>query len=163
LPTRAGAPPRNALAMRTGPVLICYDGSDLAREAISAAFTLLGPRDAVVLEVGPLEVVAETYAAEGSDAVDVESIVREGTADQAKRGAALANEAGFTATARAELDTTTWYSVVGVADEIGAAAIVVGSRGLTGVRELVHGSLAHDLIQHARRPVLVVPRREQEK
>jgi nucleotide-binding universal stress UspA family protein len=145
--------------MRNGPVLICYDGSGLAREAISVAFTLLGPRDAVVLDVGPLEVVAEAYAADGSDAVDIESIILRGTTDQAEQGAVFANAAGFNATARAELDTATWRSVVMVADEIGAAAIVVGTRGLTGLHEVVQGSLAHDLAHHARRPVLVVPAR----
>ncbi len=35
------------------PVLICYDGSDGARRAIDAAAALLGPRRAVVLDLGP--------------------------------------------------------------------------------------------------------------
>jgi osmotically-inducible protein OsmY len=145
--------------MQGGPVVICYDGSAPARAAISAAFALLGPRDAVILDVGPIQVVAEAYAADGSDAAGIESIVLEGATDLAEHGAALANAAGFNATARGELDTATWHSVVTVAEEIGAAAIVVGTRGLSGVRELVHGSLAHELTQHARRPVLIVPRR----
>jgi nucleotide-binding universal stress UspA family protein len=37
---------------------------------------------------------------------------------------------------------------------------VLGSRGLTGVRELVEGSLSHQGAEHARRPVLVVPPNE---
>ena len=43
---------------------------------------------------------------------------------------------------------------------VGAAVIVLGSRGLTGVRELVEGSLSHEVAEHARRPVLVVPPNE---
>jgi nucleotide-binding universal stress UspA family protein len=35
--------------------------------------------------------------------------------------------------------------------------IVVGSRGLQGLRGFVAGSISHDVAQHARRPVLVVP------
>jgi nucleotide-binding universal stress UspA family protein len=37
---------------------------------------------------------------------------------------------------------------------------VLGSRGLTGVRELVAESLSHKVAAHARRPVLVVPPNE---
>ncbi len=48
-------------------------------------------------------------------------------------------------------------AVVGVADEIDAAVIVLGSRGLTGVRELARGSVSHDVAGHAERPVLIVP------
>jgi nucleotide-binding universal stress UspA family protein len=35
--------------------------------------------------------------------------------------------------------------------------IVVGSRGPQGLRGLVEGSVSHDVVQHARRPVLIVP------
>ncbi len=34
-------------------ILICYDGSDSAKHAIDAAAEILGPRRAVVLDVGP--------------------------------------------------------------------------------------------------------------
>jgi nucleotide-binding universal stress UspA family protein len=37
--------------------------------------------------------------------------------------------------------------------------IVVGSRGLTGLRELFEGSVSHDVAEHACRPVLIVPPR----
>jgi nucleotide-binding universal stress UspA family protein len=36
-------------------------------------------------------------------------------------------------------------------------AIVMGSRGLTGVKSLLLGSVSHELIQHADRTVVVVP------
>jgi nucleotide-binding universal stress UspA family protein len=35
--------------------------------------------------------------------------------------------------------------------------IVLGSRGLTGVREAFEGSVSHDVAEHAGRPVLIVP------
>jgi nucleotide-binding universal stress UspA family protein len=43
-----------------------------------------------------------------------------------------------------------------LADVIGAAVIVIGSRGLTGVRELPEGSLSHEVAERTRRLVLVV-------
>jgi nucleotide-binding universal stress UspA family protein len=38
--------------------------------------------------------------------------------------------------------------------------IVIGSRGLNGLREIVEGSLSHEVAQHAGRPVLIVPPRD---
>src|SRR6266542_277037 len=131
-------PPAKA-PVNGGPVLICYDGSADARRAIPVAAALLVTRRAVVLDIGPLALVAEAYAADGSEAVE------------------LARAVGFTAEARGTLDSPTWRAVAEIADEIGAAAIVLGSRGLTGLRELVEGSLSHEVAQHGHRPVLVVP------
>lgn len=42
------------------------------------------------------------------------------------------------------------------ADEIHADLIIVGSRGLSGIREFVLGSVSHNVVQHAKAPVLVV-------
>src|SRR5262249_46910650 len=53
----------------------------------------------------------------------------------------------------------TWLGVVETADEIDAAANVIGSRRLTGLRGLLEGSVSHDVAEHAGRPVLVVPSR----
>ena len=50
-----------------------------------------------------------------------------------------------------------WDGVVQVADEIDAAVIVLGSRGLTGAKELLEGSFSHAVASHAGRPVLIVP------
>jgi hypothetical protein len=47
--------------------------------------------------------------------------------------------------------------ILDVADEADAEAIVLGSRGLTGVRSLLLGSISHAVLQHADRPVVVVP------
>jgi hypothetical protein len=54
------------------PVLIRYDGSEGARNAITAAAALLAGRRAVILNVGPLALVAEAYAAAGSGAADLD-------------------------------------------------------------------------------------------
>jgi nucleotide-binding universal stress UspA family protein len=143
------------------PILICYDGSEGARDAIATAATLLVERTAVVLNVGPLLTVVEDYTAFGSGvaAADLDRAVYEEALASAEAGAALAREAGFRADARGDVDTPTWRSVVEVADEIGAAAIVVGSRGLSGIHELVEGSVSHDVAENAGRPVLIVPPR----
>jgi hypothetical protein len=75
----------------------------------------------------------------------------------ATEGAGRARSAGFDAVARGSISAPTWEGVVEVADEIDAAAIVMGSRELNGAEEFLEGSLSHDVARHAGRPVLIVP------
>ncbi|OXM83070.1 universal stress protein [Paenibacillus rigui] len=46
--------------------------------------------------------------------------------------------------------------ILGYAEEIGAELLIVGSRGLSGISEFVLGSVSHNLVQHAKIPVLVI-------
>jgi nucleotide-binding universal stress UspA family protein len=121
------------------------------------AAALLVGRAAVVLNVGSLQLVAGAYAAAGSGAAGLDRRADADALALAEEGADLARAAGFRAEARAGLDSPTWRGVVRVADEIDAAVVVLGSRGLTGVRELLERSLSHQVAGHGRRPVLVVP------
>jgi nucleotide-binding universal stress UspA family protein len=141
------------------PVLICYDGSADAARAIEAAATLLGTRSAVVLDVAPPITAAESVATI-SPVVPGAAFEEMNTADAgrvAARGAELARSSGFDAEARAALGAPTWETVVDVADELDAAVIVIGSRGLNGMREALVGSLSHEVAEHAGRPLLIVP------
>jgi nucleotide-binding universal stress UspA family protein len=145
--------------MNTGPILICYDGSEQARRAIRAAAKLFAPRRAIVLDVEPVLTVAETYAvmasiatgAEFEQAHEAEGLTR------ASEGADIASDAGFDASAQSTVAAQTWEGVLEVADEVDASAIVIGSHGLSGIRELFEESVSHDVTRHSRRPVLVVP------
>jgi nucleotide-binding universal stress UspA family protein len=44
-----------------------------------------------------------------------------------------------------------------VADDNAAALTVMGTRGLSGIRSVVLGSVSHAVAQHTHRPLLVVP------
>ena len=46
--------------------------------------------------------------------------------------------------------------IVALAEEIGAGLIVVGSRGLGGIRRALMGSVSDSIVRHAHCPVLVV-------
>ena len=145
--------------MWSAPILICYDGSESARRAIDAAAALLGPRQAVVLDLGPPLTPAESVAAISPvvPPADFEDLNEADALTRADDGAARAERAGFHAIARSGISAPTWQGICDVAEEIDAPVIVIGSRGLTPGRELLEGSVSHDVARHAGRPVLVVP------
>lgn len=145
--------------MEDSPILICYDGSKAAQRAIGAAAALLGYRHAVVLDVGPALTPAESVASVSS-VVPGQAFEELNAADArttAADGTERAQRAGFDAVARGGVSSPAWEGIVDVADEIDASVIVIGSRGLTGGRELLEGSISHDVARHAGRPVLIVP------
>jgi nucleotide-binding universal stress UspA family protein len=140
-------------------ILICYDGSEDAARAIASAAALLGPRHAVVVDIAPPITPAEGLATI-SPVVPGNTFEELNAADAGRvagRGAEIARSSGFDAEARAELAVPTWEGIVDVADELDAAVIVIGSRGLTGLKEIAEGSLSHQVAEHAGRPVLIVP------
>ena len=50
--------------------------------------------------------------------------------------------------------------ITALAEEIGAGLIVVGSRGLGGIRRAILGSVSDSVVRHAHCPVLVVRKEE---
>jgi nucleotide-binding universal stress UspA family protein len=55
------------------------------------------------------------------------------------------------------VDGAAAWMLIDVAEREDADLIVVGSRGRGGFSELLLGSTSHQLAQHARRPLLIVP------
>jgi nucleotide-binding universal stress UspA family protein len=145
--------------MDDAPILICYDGSDGADRAIDAAAALLGRRRAVVLDMGPPLTTAESLGAMSPvvPGAAFEELNEDDALKRAQAGAERARHAGFESEARGGISAPTWEGIVDVADEIDAAVIVMGSRGLTGAREVFEGSISHQVAEHAGRPVLIVP------
>jgi nucleotide-binding universal stress UspA family protein len=46
--------------------------------------------------------------------------------------------------------------IVGLAEELGVGLIVMGSRGLGGIRRALMGSVSDSVVRHAHCPVMVV-------
>jgi len=138
-------------------LLICYDGSESARRAIDSAAGLFGERQAVVLDVGPPLTAEEAEASLWTVPPAFEEWNQEQASLRAEEGARFARRAGLIAEPRGTIAAPTWEGVIDVADEIDAAVIVIGSRGLNGARELFEGSLSHQVAEHAHRPVMIVP------
>jgi nucleotide-binding universal stress UspA family protein len=92
--------------------------------------------------------------------VDLVELNRAAAADAgrvADEGFRIALEAGLKAEPFAvEATGAVWETIVELADRHDAAAIVMGSRGLTGMRSILLGSVSSAVVHHADRPTLVI-------
>jgi nucleotide-binding universal stress UspA family protein len=146
-------------------ILISYDGSEDAKAAIDRAASLTPGREATVLTVWErlADVLARTgasFAGGGaiSDAEEVDRESEEAAKQTAEEGAERASAAGLKARATTRpRDGSIDAAILEEGDALDAEAIVLGTRGLTGVKSILLGSVSHAVVQHADRPVLVAP------
>jgi len=150
-----------------GAVLLCFDGSTGATRAVERAAELLGGGSAVVgyawrplmsgaFRHGPRleltetlrEAIAELDAAGGEHAAKI-----------ASEGAAAARRAGFgdVTTEIQPAPERVWSALLEIAERIDARLIVAGATGHCALPAVGIGSVARRLVNHADRPVLVVP------
>ena len=146
-------------------ILICYDGSADAKAAIERGAELLAGQPATVVTVWQPSFQVLAYAPSGfgvppavPDFQEMDRVGRQNAEEQAQEGAELARAAGFDAQARSCSEITTIpEAILDAADAVGAGAILMGSRGLTGLKSVLLGSVTHGVIRHADRVVIVVP------
>lgn len=146
-------------------ILISYDGSEDARAALDEAAELFPSQDAIVLTVWEpfVELVARSNVGWGlvpsfPDDKEVDKASRTRAEQLAREGAELAQRAGIKAEpGTCQQVTTTGRTILAEAERRQAGVIVMGSRGLTGLKSLLLGSVSHEVIQHADRTVVVVP------
>ena len=145
-----------------GPVLITYDGTEHAAEAIgpvaemlpgerAIVVTLWKPiRDAILaVSLGPAPLI--------SDPVEAEERQRRGAVEVAREGARRAERAGLDAEPLAiKAKGAIWEEIAKIAEERNARLIVCGTHE-TGLKSTVLDNVPTGLVHHAGRPVLVVP------
>ncbi len=142
-----------------GPVIIAYDGSDLAEYAIARAGEQLAPgREALVVCVWhPADVGFTPVDGKHLHAASGEEV--EAAAEQtAARGASLADAAGFRARPLAVHAAPTWQGLVDAATEHGAGLIVLGSHRRSGLVGHLVGSVGAATVAHFDGSILVVHR-----
>ena len=145
-------------------ILIAYDGSDDAKAAIQHAGKLMPGSPATVLTIWEpfdtmlartpevLKPLARVREAEDIDRQEVDA-----AEESAEEGVRLARAAGLEATPlTTPLNGSIAEAIIAQADRLDVDAIVVGSRGLTGMALLL-GSVSLAVVQRANRTVVVVP------
>jgi len=75
----------------------------------------------------------------------------------AAEGAELACAGGLDASSEAAQSIgNVWSTILAIADREDAAVVVVGSRGLSGVKSILLGSVSGAIANNSERPVLIV-------
>jgi nucleotide-binding universal stress UspA family protein len=147
-------------ATPAGPLLFSYDGSASARGAIESARGLVRCDRALVVNVWQPSGIDAMVLAGDTALIDPTASDRaraETAARLAGDGARLAREAGFRAEPLAVRAVgSVWRTIVDVAGSRRATAIVIGSRGRSGVRSFLLGSVSTAVMQHADCPTLIV-------
>jgi nucleotide-binding universal stress UspA family protein len=150
-----------------GPILIAFDGSAAARQAVTDTAWFARPRRALVLTVweaalaytmiGGSPDVMMAPAVDPATALNIDQELGRRAERIAGEGAELARSLGLDAEPLAMADAgDIARTILDVAREHHAAAIVVGSRGLNGLRARLEGSTSKGVLKHAECPVLIV-------
>jgi nucleotide-binding universal stress UspA family protein len=149
-------------------ILVAYDGSADAQAAIDHAARLMPGTEVTVLTVW--EPLMDSLLRTGSlgtgfgmtgftgDSVAIDREMHDAGVTRATEGAARATDAGLVATPRcATRHGGLAHTILATAAKVDAGVIVMGTRGLSGVKSFMLGSVSHGVVQHADCPVLIVP------
>jgi nucleotide-binding universal stress UspA family protein len=154
-----------------GRLLVGYDGSEGARAALAFAAERLREHRLIVacawrspvrhsLRGRALLRSPETMSHDYAEGLD--DVWREVAEDTAEEGTELARSLGLHAQSRAaESGAGDAHALLEAARNVGAAAVLVGSRGRGAVAATVLGSVTSGLVHAGAMPVLIVPTRDE--
>jgi nucleotide-binding universal stress UspA family protein len=155
VPTR-----KESIAMSTFPtrILLATDGSEEAELAALRAVELADATHSElhVVHVGGVPILLESYPGtlgyQRRLYEEIEQMSRELLRKQSWRVKAAGGTVAGAHLRMGEVD----LEIVALAEELGADLIVMGSRGLGGLRRALMGSVSDSVVRHAHCPVLVV-------
>ncbi|WCN39393.1 universal stress protein [Aneurinibacillus uraniidurans] len=143
-------------------IVVAIDGSEMGEKALAAALTIGKEQKAEVnvLHIGK-DVLVSSYAFVGAGYIaqqaydEISEVVK-------KEGEALLGKAKVTAESQGVVAITHYvtgdpaHQIVTFAQENNVDLIVIGNRGLSGLKEVMLGSVSHKVSQLAECPVLIV-------
>ncbi len=142
-------------------ILISSDGSELAGKAVANGLALAKSLDAKVIAVTvsepwpPTEMAAEIERGKPHPIEDFEKAMAGWATTVLERVAAKAKEAGVACETVHVADRHPADGIVETAKEKGCDLIVMASHGRRGVKRLLLGSVAAEVLGHSTIPVLV--------
>jgi nucleotide-binding universal stress UspA family protein len=157
---------KESVAMSIFPtrILLATDGSEEAELAALRAVELADATDSElhVVHVGVVPIFLKSYPGTlgyyGKLHEQIEEVSRELLRKQSSRVQVAGGTVAGAHLRMGQVD----LEIVALAEELGADLIVMGSRGLGGVRRALMGSVSDSVVRHAHCPVLVV-RQEKEQ
>lgn len=151
------------------PIVIAYDGSEAARAAVNQAAVLFGSRHAIVITVwepgladymlmpGTMGTGTMMMPYDPSTVREIDKVSEDHARDIAEDGVKLAAAGGLEAEALPVRDAADIAdAILETAEKRDAAAIVIGSRGLKGLKSKLMGSSSSSVLSRSERPVVVV-------
>jgi nucleotide-binding universal stress UspA family protein len=157
---------KESIAMSTFPtrILLATDGSEQAELAVLRAVELADATDSElhVVHVGVVPIFLQSYPGTlgyyGKLYEQIEEESKELLRKQSLRVKAAGGTVAGSHLRMGQVD----LEILALAEELGAGLIVMGCRGLGGVRRALMGSVSDSVVRHAHCPVLVV-RQEKEQ
>ena len=143
----------------SGPLVLCYDGSEAAEHAIRIAPVLVGQGRAarVLYAYKPTERSLGVGQALSGGTIDAPVHSEPEAHDIVARGVTIARDAGFDAEPLLLVaDRKSSELIAQTAEELDAPAIVMGQRGHSGLKSALLGSVSRDVVNDYHRPVLLV-------
>lgn len=142
-----------------GSIMVAFDGSKDAGKAVqlAASLSLKFGAELTVIHVFSSPTVGFS-AASGMpvpDYSDLEDAAKEAGQKILSRGLVLASDSGVKARGELIEASSVVEAIVDFTARKDADLIVVGTRGMTGFKKLILGSVSSGLISHAHCPVLV--------
>jgi nucleotide-binding universal stress UspA family protein len=141
-------------------ILVAFDGSQDAVKAVRMASSIAREYGAALTILHVYSVPVYTYAAPAPmpqvDVGPVEESAKEKASKVLEGGVKVAGEEGVTATGELLEAASVVQAVVEFAAKESFNLIVMGTRGMTGFRKLVLGSVSNGVVSHAHCPVMVV-------
>ncbi|WIM67488.1 universal stress protein [Corynebacterium breve] len=147
----------------TTSMLIAYDGSDIAEDALRAATALLNAQKVEIITAWEpaARTTARAVSFTGSHQPTIaqeDDPAYDYALETCRKGIALAESLGLSAHAHVvEINSTVGQAIVEAAKELNVDVIVSGTRGISGVRSWFNSSTAENVVQNAHCPVFVVP------
>jgi len=141
-------------------ILLPTDFSDVAEKALNFVKQLkdTGTQEVVILHVikkNSLEVIAQYSSIR--DFSDVEREVEGDARKQISRIEEELKECGFNVKVRIETGFP-FSEILKAETEENVSAIVIGSHGLSNIKEILLGSVSESVIRKSKKPVIVVKR-----
>lgn len=144
----------------TDTIVLCTDGSELAGRALAAGLAVLRPAErivvATVIDVVDPTLVTGSGMAGGvmspealDDLVEAQRVDGQDVVDRAVD--ALGLEGAETRVVRG----VPGQALCDLATELGARALVIGSRGQGGIKRALLGSVSDHVVRHAPCPVVI--------